>query len=129
MTLTEESALDSVDASPLTTDEMITIVGNLIDNALDACDPHDPWVEVTVASTHGSLQIVVADSGPGMTDDEFQRACSRGYSTKPGGDAQGRGLGLALVSYIVNRHRGTVRSEHTYGSVVTAEIPSGEWSW
>lgn len=126
MTLTEESALDSVETSPLTTDEMITIVGNLIDNALDACDPDDPWVEVTVASADGFLRIVVADSGPGMTDAEFERACSRGYSTKSGGDAQGRGLGLALVSHVVNRHGGTLRSEHTYGSVVTVEIPSGE---
>ena len=67
MTLTEESALDSVETSPLTTDEMITIVGNLIDNALDACDPDDPWVEVTVASADGFLRIVVADSGPGLS--------------------------------------------------------------
>ncbi len=124
MTLTEESALDDDDTSPLTTDETITIVGNLIDNALDACDPADPWVEVTVAVDDGSLLIVVADSGPGMTDDEFERACGRGYSTKPGGDATGRGLGLALVANVVSRHGGTVRSEHTYGSVITVEIPS-----
>ena len=32
----------------LTPTEMMTVVGNLVDNALDACDKDDPWVEVTV---------------------------------------------------------------------------------
>lgn len=44
--------------------EMITVVGNLIDNALDAgVDPQDPWVEVTIVGDSTRLEITVTDSG------------------------------------------------------------------
>lgn len=55
-----------------------------------------------------------------MSADVLQSALTRGYSTK----ADSRGLGLALVSQVVNRYRGTLTSEITYGSVLTATIPT-----
>jgi sensor histidine kinase regulating citrate/malate metabolism len=44
----------------------------------------------------------------------------RGYSTKSGE----RGLGLALVWQVIAAHGGTISSENTYGSVITATIPT-----
>ncbi len=102
--------------------EMITVVGNLVDNAMEACDPADPWVEVGIVGDHRALEIVVADSGPGMDPETFDRATTRGYSTKTGGDEAGRGLGLALVAQVVARHRGTLTAANTYGSVVTVRV-------
>ncbi|MFW0796416.1 ATP-binding protein [Gordonia sp. CPCC 205515] len=122
LTLTEESELNDDATQVLSAGEMITVVGNLIDNALDACDPDDPWVEVTVTGDAQRLQVVVADSGPGMDPELFARAQTRGWSTKAGGDAAGRGLGLALVAQVVARHDGTVTAENTYGSVVTVTV-------
>ena len=50
LTITEDTHLPSdADDVPLSAQEMITVLGNLIDNAMDACDRDDPWVEVTVA--------------------------------------------------------------------------------
>ncbi|NED60794.1 sensor histidine kinase, partial [Streptomyces sp. SID10244] len=95
---------------------------------LDACDPADPWVEVTVVGDPARLEVVVADSGPGMDPGEFDRAQARGYSTKAGGDALGRGLGLALVAQVVDRHHGTLRAENTYASVVTVMLSAPERS-
>jgi sensor histidine kinase regulating citrate/malate metabolism len=67
LTVTEETHLPSnVDDLALSGQEMVTVLGNLIDNAMDACDREDPWVEVTVSQTDGTLSIQVADSGPGM---------------------------------------------------------------
>ena len=109
----------------LTPTEMITVVGNLVDNAFDACDKDDPWVEVTVQQDDATLRIVVADSGPGMDEATFQQARRRGYSTKEGGAEGRRGLGLALVSQVVERHGGQLTAEVTYGSVVSVTIERG----
>ena len=109
----------------LTPTEMITVVGNLVDNAFDACDKDDPWVEVTVQQDDAALRIVVADSGPGMDEATFEQARRRGYSTKEGGAEGRRGLGLALVSQVVERHGGRLTAEVTYGSVVSVTIARG----
>jgi sensor histidine kinase regulating citrate/malate metabolism len=120
LTVTEDTQLPT--DTVLSGQEMVTVVGNLIDNAMDACDRDDPWIEVTVSLDDGELLIRVADSGPGMDASTFEKAMQRGYSTKPG-DASGHGLGLALVAQVVRRHSGTVRADVTYGSVVTVMLP------
>jgi sensor histidine kinase regulating citrate/malate metabolism len=103
---------------------MVTVLGNLIDNAMDACDREDPWVEVTVSQDNGTLLIRVADSGPGMDAVTFEKAMQRGYSTKSATDAAQHGLGLALVAQVVKRHNGTLTADVTYGSVVTVTVKS-----
>ncbi|HZA09135.1 sensor histidine kinase [Mycobacterium sp.] len=121
LTVTEDTYLPADgDDIPLTAQEMVTVLGNLIDNAMDACDRDDPWVEVTVHQNDKELLIRVADSGGGMDASTFERAMKRGYSTK--GDGTHHGLGLALVAQVVKRHNGTLTADVTYGSVVTATV-------
>ncbi len=123
LTITEDTHLPSnADDVPLTGQEMVTVLGNLIDNAMDACDREDPWVEVTVSQDNGTLLIRVADSGPGMDAGTFEKAMERGYSTK--GDSDHHGLGLALVAQVVKRHNGSLTADVSYGSVVTATVNS-----
>ena len=122
LTITEDTQLPSATTdTPLTPQEMVTVVGNLVDNALDACDRDDPWVEVTVQQRNGDLLIRVADSGAGMDSATFEKAMRRGYSTKSGENG-GHGLGLALVARVVKRHNGTLSADVTYGSVVTVTV-------
>ncbi len=122
LSVTEDTRLPSnTDDVPLSGQEMVTVLGNLIDNAMDACDREDPWVEVTVSQDDHTLLIRVADSGPGMDAATFQKAMQRGYSTKSGTDAE-HGLGLALVAQVVKRHNGTLTADVTYGSVVTVTV-------
>jgi sensor histidine kinase regulating citrate/malate metabolism len=121
LTVTEDTHLPSgTDDVTLTGQEMVTVLGNLIDNAMDACDRDDPWVEVTVSQDDDTLLIRVADSGPGMDAETFERAMQRGYSTK--GASAHHGLGLALVAQVVKRHNGTLTADVTYGSVVTVTV-------
>ncbi|ANE81873.1 ATP-binding protein [Mycobacterium adipatum] len=117
LSVTEDTQLPADVA--LTGQELVTVLGNLIDNAMDACDRDDPWVEVTVTQDADALRIIVADSGTGMDADEFTRAQRRGYSTKTG---DGHGLGLALVAQVVHRHGGTLSTDAGYGSVVSVVI-------
>ena len=125
LTVTEETHMPSnADDLALSGQEMVTVLGNLIDNAMDACDREDPWVEVTVSQEDGTLLIRVADSGPGMDARTFEKAMQRGYSTKSGTDTEAHGLGLALVAQVVKRHNGTLTADVTYASVVTVTVKS-----
>jgi sensor histidine kinase regulating citrate/malate metabolism len=127
LTVTEETQLPSaMDHMPLTSQEMVTVLGNLVDNAMDACDREDPWVEVTVRQDEAELLIRVADSGSGMDAETFEKSMQRGYSTKSTGDDEQHGLGLALVAQVVKRHDGTLTADVTYGSVVTVTVPGAE---
>jgi sensor histidine kinase regulating citrate/malate metabolism len=89
--------------------DLITILGNLIDNAMDAAVEHAaeraPKVTVTVRTEPGELFLRVADTGPGVVEqtDIFRR----GWSTKPAAET-GRGLGLALVGQTVRRYGGSI---------------------
>ncbi|RVW00697.1 sensor histidine kinase [Rhodococcus xishaensis] len=125
-TVTEDTALGPVRVlSPL---EIVTVVGNLIDNAIDAArsgPDENPWVEVTVAEEASMLVVRVADSGPGMDPDTLELATTRGYSTKQvdGRPARQRGLGLALVAQVVARHGGRLRTEPSLAGMLVVEIP------
>ncbi|MFI6432767.1 ATP-binding protein [Rhodococcus oryzae] len=124
LTVTDDTALPAT--GPLTARELVTLVGNLVDNAIDAAgasaEDERPWVEVTMRSDGPELSIRVADSGPGMSPEALERATARGYSTK----SDQRGLGLALVMQVITRHGGTITAEMTYGSVVLVRIPLGD---
>lgn len=126
LTVTEDTALGPTRA--LSALELVTVVGNLIDNAIEAArtsDEDGPWVEVTVVEEDSALVIRVADSGPGMDPATLAQATTRGYSTKPvdGRPARQRGLGLALVAQVVARHGGRLRTEPSLAGMLVIEIP------
>lgn len=88
----------------------VSVVGNLIDNALDAASAGEEprWVRVVFApAPGGALEIRVSDSGPGIPAALRERIFAHGYSTKPAG-AAGRGVGLPLVRSIVEAAGGAV---------------------
>ncbi|GAB6857257.1 hypothetical protein JCM13591A_13620 [Microbacterium xylanilyticum] len=97
--------LDPVDA--------VAVVGNLIDNALDAAaqesaDDAGRWVRVEIAPAEsGQVAITVSDSGPGIPEELGERVFEHGVSTKPS-DRAGRGVGLALVQEVVQAAGGSI---------------------
>ncbi|MFI7612640.1 ATP-binding protein [Nonomuraea terrae] len=107
--ISEDSELDDLGLDPR---ELVTIVGNLIDNAIDAAGR----VEVHLSGDEHGVVIRVADDGPGLTD---PAAFEKGWTTK--GD--GHGLGLALVGQAVRRLGGTIE---VTGSVFTVRLPVPE---
>ena len=93
--------------------DAVSVVGNLIDNALDAAGggAEPRWVRVVLAPTDGgALSIEVSDSGAGIPADLADRVWQHGFSTKPAG-ADGRGVGLALVRSIVEGTGGSIEVE------------------
>jgi two-component system CitB family sensor kinase len=124
LTVSEDTALTT--DTGLTSRELVTIVGNLLDNAVDAAaagsgteSTSSPWVEISVRTNHDTLVVAVADSGPGMATAELKGALRRGHSTKNGH----HGLGLALVAQVAARHGGRVHTDHGEVSALTVVLP------
>ncbi|KZE90156.1 sensor histidine kinase [Microbacterium sp. TNHR37B] len=97
-------------ASVLAPVDQVALVGNLLDNALDAAAsaPAPRWVRVRLERTvDDDLLVEVADSGPGVAEALRERVFERGFSTKPAG-VEGRGVGLALARSVVESAGGTL---------------------
>jgi two-component system CitB family sensor kinase len=105
--------------------DLVTIVGNLLDNGVDAAAsaPAPRRVEVDARVTDRELVLRVADSGAGLDPDHLELAFRRGWSTKTADRPVGRGLGLALVGQAVHRHGGTVAVTRDAGAVFTVRLP------
>jgi two-component system CitB family sensor kinase len=105
--------------------DLVTIVGNLLDNAVDAAASAPPprRVEVGARVDDGELVLRVADSGAGLDPGHLELAFRRGWSTKSGDGPIGRGIGLALVGQAVHRRGGTVAVARDGGAVFTVRLP------
>jgi CitB family two-component system sensor histidine kinase MalK/two-component system sensor histidine kinase DctS len=106
----------------LTTQELVTVVGNLLENAIEAINVQslelDRRVVLQITEDETGLLIVVSDSGEGIREDVLPLIFEPGYSTKA---AHGRGVGMGLVKSIVERNNGTIEvdSEPMAGSTFT----------
>ncbi|ENQ3107787.1 two-component system sensor histidine kinase DcuS [Bacillus cereus] len=98
--------------------ELITIVGNLIDNALDAvADCKNKQVNVEIIYYNG-LIVKVTDTGNGIKQEEIDKLFVKGYSTK----GENRGYGLYLVKESVERIKGTIHIDSVLGKRTTISI-------
>ena len=103
--------------------DLITVVGNLVDNAIDAVSGRqDAWVEVSVHGEAEGVTVRVRDSGPGVDERAVEEIFREGFTTKGGGTHFG--LGLALVRQVAQRRGGWVRVVNDGGAVFTALIPA-----
>jgi two-component system CitB family sensor kinase len=105
--------------------ELVTVVGNLVDNALDSvASIGGGWIEVTIRDEDGGVLVRVRDSGPGVDPRLVEEIFRDGFTTKVATGTGRRGLGLALVSQTVRRRSGgyvDVRNEG--GALFTAFLP------
>lgn len=104
LSVSEDSFLPHLN-DPELSHELVTIVGNLVDNALDAVeDSNCNQVSMHFASTEGLIRFEVRDKGSGISDELKERIFAKGFSTK----ADNRGFGLFLVLRSLERFQGTI---------------------
>ena len=109
--------------SLLDSEDLITLLGNLIDNGLDAVGSAtgERWVSLSVTEHQDELVIKVHDSGPGVLENLDGQIFQEGFSTKTG--RKRRGFGLALVRQVARRHDGDVTVVNDGGALFTVRIP------
>jgi two-component system, CitB family, sensor histidine kinase MalK len=115
-------------ADPKITHELVTILGNLIDNAIEAmADCSDKTLEVTLHFLDKCLIMEVSDSGPGIPEEIQKRILEKGFSTK----GENRGYGLYLVSKSIENLGGewTIDSKLLLGTEIHIRIPYEAKGW
>jgi two-component system CitB family sensor kinase len=107
LVIDDSSHLDQPTVDP---QALITIIGNLINNAVDAVTGQPPPRIVTVhlSDEDGQVFISVSDTGPGVALEAVEEIFEDGYSTKTARGQMRRGLGLALIRRLVHRAGGSV---------------------
>jgi two-component system phosphate regulon sensor histidine kinase PhoR len=101
------------------------IIRNLVENAVNY-SPEGAAVTLAATRANGKCTITVADSGPGIPQEDVTRVFERFYRvdksrSRPGGT----GLGLAIVKHLVELHGGEARAENapSGGAVFTVVLP------
>ena len=100
------------------------IVVNLVDNAAEAMQ--DSLVKdltiITQMATNESVELIVADTGSGVSPEDKEKLFLPYFSTK----SRGTGLGLAIVSHIAMDHHAQIRVEDNLprGARFVLEIPA-----
>ncbi|WP_371599708.1 ATP-binding protein [Streptomyces sp. NBC_00564] len=89
---------------------LVTVVGNLVDNALDAVagTPH-ARVEVELRATGRTAVLRVRDTGPGIPEDRWELIFTDGWSTKKPPAHGKRGIGLPMVRRLAERQGGSAQ--------------------
>lgn len=116
--LTPSSRLGLSDADESLSTDLVTVIGNLVDNAIDAL-PANGWIEVDISHTNDEVLVVVTDSGPGVAPDIAEEIFRHGFTTKAAEEGGQRGLGLALTRQTCHRRGGSVE---VAGAVFTARL-------
>ena len=106
----------------LSTDELVSVVGNLLENAIEAVnavsDGRSRTIDLQVTEDEQGLLILISDSGVGIAPEHIPMIHKAGFSTKA---AEGRGVGMSLVMGIVESRGGSleVDSELDAGTTFT----------
>ncbi|MBI3592992.1 MAG: PAS domain S-box protein, partial [Nitrospirae bacterium] len=116
------SLQDSMPLVNLDTEQFKRVFVNIIDNAIKAMNSKG-IIDISVKATENNNKVIIdiADTGPGITNEEKEKLFIPYFSGRKGGT----GLGLAIAHKIVSDHAGRilVRDNNPHGSVFTIEIP------
>lgn len=108
--------------SPELSADLVTVIGNLIDNAFEALGPSGGRVGVDVKDDDETIVINVMDSGGGIDPAFADRIFEAGWSSKEDPVVRSHGWGLALTRMACQRHSGDVAVVHGEGAHLVATL-------
>ena len=124
----QEGSVFSKSDYPISTETLITIIGNLIDNAFDAMNEANDCFEnpkellFGIYSKQDSLLITANDTGVGIKRENMDKVFLNGYSTK----GEGRGTGLYQVKRLVENLGGEILLDSQFGTGTSITVTFGK---
>lgn len=106
--------------------DVLTVLGNLVDNAMEAVSVDRGSVSVRLAMPADAVEVEVSDDGPGVPDELAALVFEQGFSTKTSSNPVGRGWGLALSRVVCERRGGSLRMTRSGArrTVFSAVLPA-----
>jgi two-component system CitB family sensor kinase len=125
LVLTEDSWLDDTQGRG---QALLTVIGNLVDNAIDAATAGQPpgRVILDIRQDERGIRLRLADTGPGIPPGSADEIFQDGFTTKTPHGEPPRGLGLALVRRLVQRLGGSISVAEGPGAVFTVVLPAAD---
>ncbi len=118
--LDENSYLGPPPNTFLSTSQFTTIIGNLLENSIDATKYRQTGGQIVlfVIEDEHSLRINIDDNGIGIPEDIIDHIFTRGFSTK----GENRGIGMDLVKQIIDNCNGTITIDSAVGEGTSISI-------
>jgi nitrogen fixation/metabolism regulation signal transduction histidine kinase len=116
----EEDYSDSTPSSMIDASQMKRAIGNIIKNAIEASKEGNT-VKISTGVHGNEVEVVVTDSGKGMSPEDMEHMFHPYFTTKE----EGTGLGMVITERIITEHRGkiSVQSEEGAGTSVSIKLP------
>ena len=120
----QEGSVFSKSDYPIPTETLVSVIGNLIDNAFEAMNEANTDLETPkellfgIYSKPNALLITANDTGIGIKDENKKQVFENGYSTK----GKGRGTGLYQVKRLVENLGGEILLDSQYGTGTSVTV-------
>lgn len=105
--------------------DLCSIVGNLLDNAIEAAvqDKKQPWVRVEFDYQNNEFMVFIRNNGAIISRDDRRRLFEAGFTSK---ESLGRGYGLYIVQTLVSRYGGKIEVVSSQTTTIIVRIPKKE---
>lgn len=126
MLVIEETSQLSKLQGRVSSNALITVIGNLLTNAIEAMqEKEEGRVTLAITENQHDIMIQVEDQGEGLPLDGEEAIFKRGFSTRD----QGRGIGLFLVKQVVDSLNGSIsyQSKLDQGTIFWVRLPKGDY--
>ncbi len=122
-----DSSMSDIPES-ISRERIVTIVGNMLDNAFDAVrnvETSQRTVKLSMTDLGNDLVFEIDDAGDGIKEEDYERIFEMGYTTKNG---EGFGTGLYLVDHVLKKLNGSINVSKSElgGAAFTVIIPKQE---
>lgn len=107
-------------------DQIKRVLDNLVENTMKYAGKEKIKIDIYISETDKSQIIIFGDDGCGVEEEKIPLIFTRFYRCDEARTMEGNGVGLYIVKYIVEAHKGKIQAVNDKGLKIIMEFPKGE---